>query len=182
MNLDATCTHAQFGELVGISRQAVGDLLAREVITPGETAREWLLCYCENLRKQAAGWGDGRVAYERAETLRVSRERNEIKLAKDRNEFTSVTNVSIVLAHVGGVIAGRLEALPDTLQKRCPEITPEGKKIMQMEVAAACNEAVRASLDSLAVLDEEIEAVEESAEPDSAEQDAEAILFEDGGT
>ena len=57
MNLDTTCTQAQFGELVGISQPAVSDLLTREVIQPGATAGAWLIDYCAHLREQAAGRG-----------------------------------------------------------------------------------------------------------------------------
>lgn len=186
MNIDSPCTHAEFGDLVGISRQAVGDLVAREILKPGACVREWLLCYCENQRKQAAQWSDTRLSYERSEAQRVSRERNEIRLARDKNEFTSVTNVSIVLAHIGGRVAGRLEKLPDSLQKRCPEISPEGKKIMQIEIAAACNDAVHASLESLAMLDDQIAAAEESADAnaegaEAGDAEADDLIFDEGG-
>lgn len=175
MNLDTTCTQAQFGELVGISQPAVSDLLTREVIQPGAAAGAWLIDYCAHLREQAAGRGaDGELAYQRSELARVSRERAEIKLALERREYAPVSLIEQVLATVGRTIAGSLEALPGTLHKRCPALTPEDLKIVQIEVSKACDLAVAASLANL-------DAAEEAADSDAAEQDAEAILFEDDG-
>jgi phage terminase Nu1 subunit (DNA packaging protein) len=85
-----------------------------------------------------------------------------------------VSLIEQVLATVGRTIAGSLEALPGTLHKRCPALTPEDLKIVQIEVSKACDLAVTASLANL-------DAAEESAEADATEQDAEAILFEEGG-
>ncbi len=175
MNLDATCTQAQFGELVGISQPAVSDLLARSVIQPGAPAGVWLLDYCAHLREQAAGRGaDGELAFQRSELARVSRERAEIKLALERKEYAPVALIEQVLATVGRSIAGSLEALPGSLHKRRPALTPEDLKIVQIEVSKACDLAVTASLANL-------DAAEEAAESDATEQDAEAILFEDVG-
>ncbi len=39
MTLETPCTQAAFGELVGISQQAVSDLVSREVIQPGRTVQ-----------------------------------------------------------------------------------------------------------------------------------------------
>lgn len=178
MNLDATCTQAQFGELVGISQPAVSDLLARSVIQPGAPAGVWLLDYCAHLREQAAGRGaDGELAFQRSELARVSRERAEIKLALERREYAPVSLIEQVLATVGRTIAGSLEALPGNLHKRCPALTPEDLKIVQIEVSKACDLAVAASLANL-------DAAEEAATADGAEAgdaDAEELIFEESG-
>ena len=96
------------------------------------------------------------------------------KLALERKEYAPVALIEQVLATVGRSIAGSLEALPGSLHKRCPALTPEDLKIVQIEVSKACDLAVTASLANL-------DAAEEAAEPDATEQDAEAILFEDVG-
>lgn len=155
MNLADTCTQAVFGELVGVSQQAVSDLLGRSVITPGEPAGEWLLAYCSHLREQAAGRGaDGELAYQRGELARVSRERAEIKLALERRQYAPVAVLEQVLATVGRSVVGVLEPLHLKLSKRCPMLTAEDVKFIQGEVGRACEVAASASLALLDVEDE----------------------------
>ena len=178
MNLETTCTQAQFGELVGISQPAVSDLLTREVIQPGAPAGAWLIDYCAHLREQAAGRGaDGELAAARTA---VAKEQ-QIKLARQNKiaarEYAHVSVLEIVLSTVGRTIAGPLEALPGTLHKRCPALTPEDLKIVQVEVSKACDLAVAASLATL-------DAAEEAATADSADAadtDTEELIFEEGG-
>ena len=50
-DLDRPCTQAEFGELVGISQQAVSNLVARRVLIPGQTAQHWLDRYLSHLRQ-----------------------------------------------------------------------------------------------------------------------------------
>ena len=154
LNLHAPCTQAEFGGFVGISQPAVSDLLARGVIQPGHPAGRWHQDYLTHLREQAAGRGaDGELAFQRSELARVSRERAEIKLALERKEYAPVALIEQVLATVGRSIAGVLEPLHVTLHKLCPALTPEDLKLIQQEVAKACDIAVSASLASLEVED-----------------------------
>lgn len=164
MNLAATCTQAEFGELVGIGQPAVSDLLARGVVQPGDVAGTWLLDYTAHLREQAAGRGaDGELAFQRSELARVSRERAEIKLALERKDFAPVALIEQVLATVGRSIAGVLEPLHVNLHKLCPALTPEDLKLIQLEVAKACDLAVNASLANLEVVEEGADLAEEAA-------------------
>lgn len=152
IDLDSMMTQAEFGELVGVSQQAVSDLLQRDVITAGSPCGEWLKDYISHLREQAAGRGmDGELAFQRSELARVSRERAEIKLALERKEFAPVTLIEEVLATVGRSVAGVLEPLHANLHKLCPHLTPEDLKIIQVEVSRACDIAASASL---AILDQ----------------------------
>lgn len=168
MNLDKPCTQTEFGSLVGMGQPAVSDLLSRGVIQPGQTARTWLEDYCSHLREMAAGRGmDGELAYQRAEAARVGRERNEIKLALERNIFAPVSLLEQVLATVGRKIVGVLEPLPGKLQKLCPTLTPDDLVLIQREIAHACDAAAQASL---AILDEP----EEEAGPSPAVVDDES--------
>jgi len=173
MNMDTQWTQAQFADLVGIGQPVVSDLLSRNVLEPGQTARTWLLGYCGHLREMAAGRGmDGELAYQRAEAARVSRERNEIKLALERNTYAPVPLLEQVLATVGRKIAGLLEPLPGRLHKLCPALTPDDVVLIQRELAQACDVAAMASL---AVLDEQ----EEGAAPATDVEDDAAELFDE---
>ena len=93
------------------------------------------------------------MAFQRSELARVSRERAEIKLALERKEYAPVGLIEQVLATVGRSIAGVLEPLHVTLHKLRPALTPEDLKLIQQEVAKACDIAVSASLASLEVED-----------------------------
>lgn len=150
LDLAQPCTQERFGQLVGVTRQAIGALLDDDTLQRGETVAAWLLDYCKNLREQAAGRGmDGELAFQRAELARVSRERNEIKLAVERREFAAVALLEQVLSTVGRSIAGALEPLHVTLHKRHPELSAEVLKLVQTEVSRACDLAVSMSLEVL---------------------------------
>ncbi len=154
MNLEATCTQQEFADLVGVSQPAVSDMLTRGLLTPGDTAGQWLQKYISGLREQAAGRGaDGELAHQRSELARVSRERNEIKLALERKDFAPVAQIEQVLASVGRAVAGVLEPLHVTLHKLCPALTAQDVKLIQQEISRACDLAVSASLDLLAIED-----------------------------
>lgn len=172
MNLDAPCTQAAFGELIGVGQPAVSDMVARQVLRPGDTARQWLLAYCAHMREQAAGRGaDGELAFQRSELARVSRERAEIKLAKERGEYAEVALIEQVLATVGRGIVGALEPLHVTLHRQCPALTPEDLKLIQTEVARACDLAASASLALLDVPDEDAEPGADGPGRDDADAD-----------
>jgi phage terminase Nu1 subunit (DNA packaging protein) len=165
-SLNSQYGHQEFGALVGITRQAVGELLSRGVIQPGQSAAQWLLDYTANLREHAAGRGaNGELAHQRSEESRVRREINEIKLAAMRGEYAPVSLLEQVLATVGRTIAGVLEPLHVNLQKRCPELTPEALKLIQLEVSKACDRAVNASLAVLDEVEESSDTMEEEGAP-----------------
>lgn len=171
IDLDTPWTQTNFGDLVGIGQPVVSDLIARNVLEPGQTARQWLDAYCAHLREMAAGRGmDGELAYQRAEDTRIRRERNEIKLALERNTFAPVPLLEQVLATVGRKIAGLLEPLPGRLHKRCPALTPEDVVLIQREIAQACDVAATVSL---AVLEEaeEGEAPADDVDADGLDED-----------
>lgn len=177
MTLTEPCTQAAFGELIGVSQPAVSEMVTREVLTPGQTAHEWLLAYCAHMREQAAGRGaDGELAFQRSELARVSRERAEIKLALERRQYAPVALIEQVLATVGRSIVGVLEPLHVNLHRQCPALTAEDLKLIQAEISRACDIAVQASL-SLLDVDEDAEAGEAPAGP--AEADAEASELSD---
>lgn len=50
--LDQPVTQEEFGQMVGISQQAVSSLCTRGVLLPGQSAREWLTRYLMHLQSQ----------------------------------------------------------------------------------------------------------------------------------
>lgn len=178
MNLEATCTQAQFGELVGISQPAVSDLLQRDVIAPGAPVRAWLLDYCAHQREQSAGRGsDGKLADARTEVATQQKIKLERQNKIASGEYVHVSVVEILLATVGRSIAGVLEPLHVSLHKRCPALTPDDLKLIQIEVAKACDLAVTVSLANLDAND----ATDTTEAVEAAEAEAEEIIFEEEG-
>ena len=58
--LDQPTTQAGFGAMVGISQQAVSDLMKRGVLLPDQTAQEWLNRYLTHLREAIIARYSGR--------------------------------------------------------------------------------------------------------------------------
>ena len=147
IDLSAPATAAEFGRLVGISRQAASDLMARGVITSDQTAGAMVLSYCHHLRDVSASRGaDGDLAFQRTELARVSRERNEIQLVKDRQEFANVDLLELVCTFVGESIASHLDGLPEAIASLCPALTDHELRHIRAQVAKAREIATNARL------------------------------------
>lgn len=139
-----------FGALVGISQQAVSDLVMRGLLARDGTCGAWLLAYCANLREQAAGRaanGDLDLAAERALLAREQRIAQARKNALDRGELAPVDMIETVIARVGRQIAGVLEAVPVELRRRDPGLTAESLAFVEGELTRARNLAAEMTLE-----------------------------------
>jgi phage terminase Nu1 subunit (DNA packaging protein) len=166
MQLHQPCTQAEFGELLGITQQAVSGMVASGTLIPGDTLKGWLQKYTAHLREKAAG-RDSELSRQRALDTEVSRKIKEITLAEKMRESIHVGVIDMVLASVGRAASAKLEQLPGQLRRLCPELSPAAVALMQREIAAACDLAVAASLDVLAEPDEP-EDGEEAGQGDAA--------------
>lgn len=139
-----------FGDLVGISQQAVSDLVKREVLAGGDPASVWLLNYSAHLREQAAGRaaaGDLDLAAERAALARAQRERIEMQNAVTRRELAPVSLLEMALATMGRKVAAVLEAIPGDVKRRSSSLTAEDIETITDEIAKARNVAATQQLD-----------------------------------
>lgn len=147
---DGPLSQAEFGALVGITQQAVSDLLQAGVLRPGGSAREWLLAYCARLREQAAGRMGSTVGgldlpHERAALAREQRRGLELKNAVLRGDYAAVSLLTDVLATASQAVAARLEHLPGALKKQCPEMTDEQRAAAITVINAARAEWLRST-------------------------------------
>ena len=165
--LQQVVTQQAFGDLVGLSQKSVSDLISRGVIQPGESAASWLLGYTSHLREQAAGRGaDGKLADARTKVAQEQHIKLERENRKAAGELVPVELLELVLSTVGRTIAGVLEPLHVNLHRRCPELSPEALKLIQLEVSKACDVAVNASLSILDVEpDEPTDTLDEDEAP-----------------
>lgn len=155
-----------FGELVGISQQAVSDLLARGILSPDRPARVWLREYCSHLRETAAGRlaeGGLELATERALLAREQRIRIALENAQTRKELAPVSLMAEVLAKAGSRMGGIFDGIVPKLRRRNANLTAAELDLVAAEIAKARNYV--ASM-SLADLDEPLD--ESNPYPDAA--------------
>lgn len=158
MNLDEPCTQKEFADLVGISQQAVSELLTRGVLVGRQPAGNWLKAYTAHLREQAAGrGGDGQLAANRAAESATRNEMLQIKLKALRGEYAPVSAIERVLTVVGSQIVSKLEVLPSRVKMVCPQLTADGLSVVEAAVAEACNTAASVGLQSLEMEDPDLD-------------------------
>ncbi|MBS3996605.1 MAG: hypothetical protein KGZ67_04610 [Hydrogenophaga sp.] len=156
MNPYEPVTQSEFADWIGVTQQAVSDMVGRGVLHPGQSLKEWMRAYCNHMRGVAAGRGsDAELARERAELTRINSQRARLKLEMEQGESAPIAAIEQVLASIGRGIGGHLEPLPGVIHKLCPDLTPEALKQVQAAVSKACDLAVSASLDLLTEPDEE---------------------------
>ena len=149
--IQATVTQAEFAELVGVSPGAVSGMFKDGHLDRGASCHGWLMAYCGRLREQAAGRmgadaGGLGLVQERALLAREQRIGYEMKNAAMRGEFAPISLLSQVLATASQAVAERLEYLPVTLKRHCPELTHHQMGVITAHIAEARNEWVRATL------------------------------------
>ena len=141
-------THAEFGALVGVSRQAIGELTAMGVLPQGGTCLDWLHAYCGRLREQAAGRlsrGSLDLAQERAALAKEQREGQALKNQIARGEYAAVALLEEVLAIASGSVADRLDGLDGLLRRVAPDLPEAARDALTKTIADARSEWVRAT-------------------------------------
>jgi phage terminase Nu1 subunit (DNA packaging protein) len=145
-------TQAAFGSLVGVSQQAIGNLVGRGVLDTSVPGHQLLQAYCSHLREQAAGRstnGDLDLATERAGLAKAQREKIEMQNAVTRGELAPVSLIEEVLSKAGSRVAGILEAIPGAVRRRVPNLSAEEIKNITGEIARVRNIVAAVSLADL---------------------------------
>lgn len=152
IDLAKKLTQAKFAQAVGITQPAVSMLIARGILTAGDTAGNWLLAYCGHLREEAAGRASAEgldLTAERARLAAAQADKIELELAVTRGELASVSTIEQVLVRAGVKAAGVLDAVPDALKRRLPSLTADDMDIVRHEIARARNAVASLSLEDL---------------------------------
>jgi phage terminase Nu1 subunit (DNA packaging protein) len=145
-------TQAAFGALVGVSQQAVGNLVGRGVLDTSVPGQQLLHAYCSHLREQAAGRaanGELDLATERAGLAREQRIRVSLQNAVTQKELAPVALLEEVLSKAGAKIAGILEAIPGSVRRRVPSLPAEEISAIAGEIARVRNIVAAMSLADL---------------------------------
>ncbi|MFC5551769.1 terminase small subunit [Massilia aerilata] len=157
-DLSKPMTQAAFGALVGVSQQAIGNLVGRGILDKNMVGHQLLQAYCSHLREQAAGRaanGELDLATERAGLAKAQREKIEMQNAVTRSELAPVALIEEVLSKAGGKIAGILEAIPGGVKRRVPSLSADDIKQITGEIARVRNIVAGMSLDDLREPDED---------------------------
>lgn len=149
VDLSAVGVQVVFGELVGVSQQAVSDLSIRGVLTPGATLAQWLLDYCSHLREVAAGRAtDGTIDLptERALLARAQREGQEIKNAVALGTYAPIELLTDVLANASQAVVDHLDQIPAGINRVCPGLPQSVRDLIMTEISRSRNEMARKTL------------------------------------
>jgi phage terminase Nu1 subunit (DNA packaging protein) len=152
LNPDSKVTQYVFAALVGLSQQAISEMVRDGVLPKNGTCRQWLHAYCGRLREQAAGRlgsagedepGALDLVQERAALAREQRVGHEIKNAIARGEYAPIDLLAQVLSSASQAVVDRFEMLPSELRKVCPDLPAEAHTKIGAVLASARNEWVR---------------------------------------
>lgn len=138
--------------MVGISQQAVGNLVGRGVLDTSAPALQVLHAYCSHLREQAAGRaasGELDLATERAGLAREQRIRVALQNAVTQKELAPVAVLEEVLAKAGARIAGIFDAIPGAVRRRVPSLSSDEVNAIGAEIARIRNIVAAMSLADL---------------------------------
>lgn len=149
MNVDLgqVISQAQFAEMVGLSEAKVSQMKADGLLLAGETGGQWLRSYVARLREQAAGRmgsdGGADLVTERALLTREQRIGQELKNARERGEYASISLLTDVLASASQAVVDRLEMITSTLRVKCPDLPQAALDTVMEVVTSARNEMAR---------------------------------------
>lgn len=149
-------THAEFGRVVGVSRQTVDEMVRRGVLGVGGTGREWLRAYCSHLQCEVES-RLGSLTESRAALELERRDEVAMRNAIKRRQYAPVTLLNGVLALIGARVAKVLSGLPASINAAWPDATPEQRELLRLEIERACDLARSLSTQAL-------------NEPDAAEE------------
>lgn len=178
--LNVQLTQAEFGELIGVTQQAVAGLLQRGVLVDGAVGEDWLIAYCEHLREIAAGRGGEEGVRLNLENTRATirgknadNARKELALAEKRRELMPTYLLEEVLAKASSRAGRILDTIPGEVRRRLPQLTSSDIAAVTATVARARNLAAQVSLADLEIsIDAAADQDTESDEALQAEADA----------
>lgn len=151
--LDKKMTQNEFGGLVGVSRQAIGELVKRGVLNMSEPASQCLVRYCAHLREVAAGRASGDdnldLVAERARLASEQADKIAMQNAITRQELAPVHVLEDVLTRSATKVTGILDTIPGSIQRRVPSLRASEIDLIRREVAKARNIMAGIKLESL---------------------------------
>jgi len=171
IQLDQATSQQAFGSIVGISQQAVSQMLSKGVLSPGGSAGQWVLEYCLHLREAAAGRAtDGSIDLptERALLARAQRQGQEIKNKVAEGLYAPIESLTDVLANAAQAAVDHFEQIPASINRVCPGLDQAVRDLIMATIANARNEFVRKTA---SLISDALEPCDLQEEPDLAGQE-----------
>lgn len=158
VQLDQPMSQERFGQLVGVTQQAVSDLAARGVLRAGQSAQAWLHAYTAHLREQAAGRGaDGELARERARLAKENADAKAMENAVTRRELAPTALLELVLGKLAGDVASVLNGVVPQIRRLTPDLPNATLRLIEAELLKVRERAARVSLSEAEADDEDDE-------------------------
>ncbi|MDL1863137.1 hypothetical protein FBR04_19220 [Betaproteobacteria bacterium PRO7] len=140
IDLSRPTTQVEFAALVGVTQQAVAELVRLHVLRPGETAGEWVHAYCTRLRTQAAGRLElPGIAEQRQRLLAAKAARAELELAKQQGRVVLAADVERAAKNLARAARDLVRAWPSRI---APIVAAES-------TPAACERLLATECDAL---------------------------------
>ena len=144
--LDRDVSHVQFAGLVGLSRQAVGDLSRRGVLTPGASVRAWVHEYAESLRESARSRTSGPVheaqlGLNQARAMQVAHRVGDL-----RRQVAPVRTLELVVQFVVDRAAGIVDAQLPVVLDAMDGLPADAVALVSDELARVCTTLRSASV------------------------------------
>lgn len=156
IDLSKKTTQARFAAAVGVTQPVISGLLLRGILTSGDTAGNWLLAYCDNLREQAAGRVKVKAAeggldleVEKARLAAAQADKIEMENEVRRGEVALVSVLEAVLSQTGSTVSAILDSIPSTLKRRISTLSASDVLIVETEIARARNAIAALSLEDI---------------------------------
>lgn len=170
-------TQEDFGEAVGISQQAVSNLVARSVLTPGQPMSAWIRSYAENLRSQAARRDpEASLPLERARLSKSQRLGQDIRNQHALAAYAPRSLLTDVLCLASAGVTDGLDGLAERVFSAWPDLPDAARETITRAIASARAEWVRATTDLATAA-----AVDGAAEDDELQQLATVVDDEEQG-
>lgn len=95
---DLKASQTGFAQMVGVSQQAISQLKSKGVLPDGGTYRDWLTCYLDRLRTEAAGREqDSRLADVRIRETEMSANLKEMEYLRQLQQVIVVSDIAPLL-------------------------------------------------------------------------------------
>lgn len=150
--LDLAMTQAEFGLLVDISQPAVSDLLARDVLTAGASAQQWLHEYTRHLREIAAGRkseGSGDLVAERTRLAKEQADRIALQNAITKRELVPAGVLVELVSGIAAQVAVIFDALPGKIRREVPDLPSPALDAIARELAKGRNAVADMKIESV---------------------------------
>lgn len=146
--LSVPVTQAEFAAMVGVSQQAVSNMVAAGNLPADGSALVWIRAYCDHLCNVAAyrmGNASLDLVQERAGLAKVQREAWALKNQQARADYAPVELLNEVLLAASVALNGEFEALRVRLPELLPELPPTAMTVVQQVLESARVEWLRST-------------------------------------